>query len=218
VGTLAAGIAREINNPIGSILLNAQVALRLDPSRHDELQHLLRQIVDQTERCARIVQSVLRFAKRDPAERWTTDINSSVEHAERFVHAEVQRRRGVVTLDLAADLPPIQANPMEIEQVVVNLVLNAIQARERGVNVTISTSIREDVVRIAVVDDGPGIAKERLDNVFDPFYTGREREGGTGLGLSIVRGIVESHGGAIEALSSDQGGTTMVVELPYRLA
>ena len=215
IGTLAAGIAHEINNPIGAILLHAQSATRLDSSQQDELQHMLQQIIEQSMRCANIVRSVLRFAKQGTSEKWLTDINTSVQTAIRIVEQEAKAHGSAITLELGEALPQVGINPTEVEQVVVNLLLNSIQAADTGVSVTVATQAVDDRVRITVTDDGPGIPADKRDYVFDPFYTGRQRDGGTGLGLSIVRGIVESHSGTIVADCGDEGGTTVVIDLPF---
>jgi PAS domain S-box-containing protein len=215
IGTLAAGIAHEINNPIGAILLHAQAATRLDSSQQDELQHILHQIIEQSMRCGNIVRSVLRFAKQGPSEKWLTDINASVQKAARIVERNAKEHGSAITLALGEALPEVRINPTEVEQIVINLLLNSIQSADTGISATVTTQTVGDCVRISVADTGPGIPADKRDYVFDPFYSGRQHEGGVGLGLSIVRGIVESHGGTVDAACGDQGGTTVVVDLPF---
>ncbi len=214
VGTLAAGIAHEINNPIGAILLHAQAAKRLDPSRQEELQHMIGQIIEQSMRCGRIVHSVLRFAKQGANKERLTDINSCVRSALHIVEGDAKKRGASITLRLSEELPAVGVNSTEVEQVVVNLLQNSIQAAETGVNATVTTATVGNRLRLTVADDGPGIPLEKREYIFDPFFSGDEDKGGTGLGLSIVRGIIESHSGTIEALFPEEGGTTLVVDLP----
>jgi PAS domain S-box-containing protein len=214
IGALAAGIAHEINNPIGAILLYAQSAQLLEPSDDTARNRMLREIVEQSERCGRIVRSILQFAKQEATEKWLTDTNGAVIHACHIVEQDATARDAKIELDLSEGLAQITANPTELEQVFVNVLSNAVQSRDRGVRVTVRTLPIAGGVRVAVEDDGPGIAAEEQEFVFDPFYTSRKHEGGTGLGLSISRGIVESHGGTIEAQAREHGGTVVVIELP----
>jgi two-component system, NtrC family, sensor kinase len=116
---------------------------------------------------------------------------------------------------LAARLPQIMADPTEIEQVLMNLIRNAVEAAEQGrCRLTIKTEPRAGRVRLTVSDDGPGIPPEKLPHIFDPFFTTRRGSGGTGLGLSIVHAIIVSHGGSIEVKSRSEFGTRFTIELP----
>ncbi|HVU88931.1 MAG TPA: HAMP domain-containing sensor histidine kinase [Pirellulales bacterium] len=216
VGTLAAGIAHEINNPIGMILLSAEQALRMaDPdSRNDALRSLLRDIVDNTKRCGRIVKNILRFARQDAAARWPDDINSVVQHAIELTQTYVARRGGVVEVELAPSLPKVKLNPVELEQVFVNLICNGVEAAEDSPHVRIRSEHVGAGVRVTVKDNGRGIPLEQRGRIFDPFYTTRHEQGGTGLGLSLAYGIVTGHGGTIRVAEAAGGGTEMIVELP----
>jgi two-component system NtrC family sensor kinase len=212
LGTLAAGIAHEINNPIGAILLHAQNALLYEKSSEGKETNL-QEIVDQAERCGRIVKGVLQAAKQESRDRWLGDINVNVLRAKYLVQQEALDRGSTIDLRLN-DLPEIQVNPTEIEQVVVNLLQNAIQSRDRGVHVVARTEATPRTVRLIVEDDGPGVPLEAREYIFDPFHTTRLQKGGSGLGLSIVHGIVDSHGGTIGVESPEGGGTRIVIDLP----
>jgi signal transduction histidine kinase len=213
IGTLASGIAHEINNPLGMIQLVAETAVRStdDPERVEEM---LRQIINDVNRCSRIVKSVLRFATDQPTERWGSDLNNIIRRSLDFTR-EYATQHGVIAVDqLCEDLPSVLANPTELEQVFVNLISNAIHASEQGGSVRLETVQAGDRVRAIVRDEGCGMTRELVEHAFDPFYTTRLEQGGTGLGLSTCHGIVAGHGGTIELDSEERQGTTVIIELP----
>ena len=215
LGTLAAGIAHEINNPLGAILLTAQRGLAHSArgAGNDQTCEILGDIMRCAERCGRIVASVLQFARVGSSNRLPCDINALVRRADELTRAYAHQREAVVRYDLAEKLPQIHVNPVEMEQVVVNLLNNAIESRD-GVLVSVRTQPAADKVELAVTDNGRGMTAEQRSHIFDPFFTTRGREGGTGLGLSITHGIVASHGGKISVRSRTGKGTKMVVSLP----
>jgi PAS domain S-box-containing protein len=213
IGTLASGIAHEINNPLGMIQLVAETALRFtdDPERIEEM---LGQIISDVTRCSHIVKSVLRFAKEQPTEKWASDLNDIIRHSLDCTR-EYATRHGVVCVErLCKKLPSVQANPTELEQVFVNLISNAVNSCEPGGSVRLETEHAGDRVRAVVRDDGCGMTKDQVEHAFDPFYTTRLEQGGTGLGLSTCHGIVANHGGEIEIESKERQGTTVIIELP----
>ena len=216
VGTLSAGIAHEINNPVGSILASAQYALMVmaDPDGGEKVAESLRNIVAEARRCGQIVKSVLKFAREETTERWAADLNQIVGQA-RDHSLEMTRRYGA-TLDLALapGLPAVLVNPTEMEQLLANLIRNALQAGGYGIHVAVRTEARDGQVHLSVVDDGPGMPPEIREQIFDPFFTTREASGGTGLGLSMVHGIVSGHGGQVSVHSEPGRGTEVRVELP----
>ncbi len=216
VGTLAAGIAHEINNPIGGILLSAQSASAELEAAQDVrfVQTCLQEVIDDAKRCGRIVQSVLRFARQQPTEKWSHDVNGVVRRVSHLTQEAVTRHGGQLTLDLATDLPEVLLNPTEFEQVLVNLIQNALQTGPDGVRIGIQTEWLDAGVRIRVHDDGRGMSPQELERIYDPFYTTRGQSGGTGLGLSVVHGIVEAHGGHIDVQSAPAHGTTFSIVLP----
>jgi len=214
VGTLAAGIAHEINNPIGGILMAAQFALKYqaDPG---SVKTALDDIVRDGARCGRIVKNVLRFAQEAPSERSPADLNPVVQQAADLVQKYGEKKGSVIELVLAEKLPDVMLNPAEIEQVIVNLVGNAAQAG--ATRVVIRTESAPDAVRLVVEDNGSGISKEDAEHLFDPFYTTRHDRGGMGLGLSIVHGIVKDHEGEIDLDSQPGRGTRLTIRLPRAL-
>ncbi|HVU89323.1 MAG TPA: ATP-binding protein [Pirellulales bacterium] len=215
VGTLAAGIAHEINNPVGMMLLSAEQLLATSPAEEESVAHLAHDIINNAKRCGQIVKNVLRFAQHDSAEHRADDINAVVRSAVELVRSYAEQEGGLIRLELATDLPQVLLNRVELEQALVNLIRNGIEAAsERPTQVTISTTSTGSRVRITVSDNGRGIETEYRARVFDPFFTTRQGGGGTGLGLSLVYGIVTDHGGTIRIESPSEGGTSMIVELP----
>lgn len=216
IGTLAAGIAHELNNPLGSILLSAEHALSLEgrPEASPARKECLNSIISDAERCNHIVKGVLRFTRSESSEKVPCDLNTVVLATHDLTGQYVQERHSTLALDLAQDVPPVRANPLEIEQVIVNLIRNSIEAAREKADVVIRTELAGGNARIAVSDSGPGLSNYELQHIFDPFYTTRRSEGGTGLGLSVVHGIVTDHGGSICATRTSGGGTEIVIELP----
>jgi PAS domain S-box-containing protein len=211
LGTFAAGIAHQINNPVGSILLAAQFA-RDAGGDTDTVRTALEDIVSDAKRCGRVVRSVLEFARGDQQDRVPNDVNEIVRDA--MVHlAEYARERdAAVHLELAPGLPPVLASPSALEQVVANVVENAVDAGAR--RIVVHSSCDATVVSLCVEDDGRGVSEEDRRHLFDPFFTTRRSRGGTGLGLSIAHGIVTSHGGTMDLESELSRGTRVSIRLP----
>lgn len=216
LGTLAAGIAHEINNPLGAILLASQRALSIKdtPGGRTQLEELLNLIRDDVERCARIVSGVLKFSRQGSNDRTVTNLNDVVQSAVNLTRMYAIERRAAVNVVLSRDVTPLSMNQVEMEQVLVNLIRNAIEAGSEGVKLSVRTRQTERWVQVSVRDDGRGMTEEQKANLFDPFFTTRQPEGGTGLGLSIVHGIVAMHGGTIDVKSQPDRGTTVCVKLP----
>lgn len=216
IGTLAAGVAHEINNPVGSILLSAQLAQKqMEVSKDlDAVSKHLASIVDDALRCGRIVKNVLTFSRPTSTEKTLTDLNDVVQSAESLARKYVSSRNATLSLHLENDLPPVLLNSTEMEQVLINLIRNALESKSEGVTVDITTKNDTDRVFLLLEDNGAGIAADELQRLFDPFYTTRRSEGGTGLGLSISYSIVQEHGGTITVESSVGEGTCVKLELP----
>ena len=214
IGTLAAGIAHEINNPVNSILVNAEAALLERGGDGWDTRAALERIVGEAVRCGRIVRDVLDFARAEHTEKTRHDLNQAVaaglERCRRFLEDPPP-----VDLDLGEGLPEVLVSPLELEQVLVNLLRNAQHAaRGDDLRVEIATRAAGGRARLTVGDNGRGMPPEIAARVFDPFFSTRRRDGGTGLGLSLVHSIVEEHGGTIDVLSRPGAGTTFVIELP----
>ena len=218
IGTLAAGIAHEINNPVGSILACAQYALasQNDPEGTEIMLQQLENIVLDSRRCGRIVKSVLQFACNEPTEKWMEDLNEVVRRAVALTRNFVAEHSALISLDLLEEPLPTIMNPIQMEQVVVNLLRNAIEAGSRRPHATVRTRQVRNELHLSVSDDGHGIRPEDLSRVFDPFFSKRRSEGGTGLGLSVVHGIIREHYGKVKVESSPGVGTTITITLPVR--
>ena len=223
LGQLVSGIAHELNNPLTSIMGYAQLLLGhgLPPARLSEA----RNVYHEAERARRIVKNLLYFARENKPERTRVDLNEIVERTLALRSYELKVENIMVECDLAPSLPQTMADPYQLQQVVLNLVVNAEQAllegRGRG-HVWIRTKHviqsvgdrSEHRILLEVSDDGPGIPPEIASRVFDPFFTSKPSGVGTGLGLSIVYGIVHQHGGEVTLESQPGTGTRFVVDLP----
>jgi len=217
LGTFAAGVAHELNNPLGTILLAAEEA-RACVHDSEVTARALDDIADDAKRAARIVRSVLRFAKEEPTERSRVDLRDCVERALARTRPYC-RERGVALELRSAPIPlEIVANATEIEQLVQNLVSNAAEACDRDRRIRVEVDLDGAEVTLTIADEGRGMTSTEIEHAFDPFYTTRSREGGSGLGLSICHGIVQTHDGGIEIESAPGYGTRVRVRLPRAAA
>lgn len=244
LGILVAGVAHEINNPNGLILLNMPILREVYQDaeevldvryRHQgdftlgglpysrmrgEVPHLLEEMQEGANRIKRIVEELKDFARQDtsaPVE--TVDFNAVVQAAVRLVDSSLRSSTKRFEAQYAPSLPPIMGNAQRIEQVVVNMVLNACQALpdiERGIFLTTFHDQAAGVVVLKLTDEGVGIAPEHIAHLTDPFFTTRRENGGTGLGLSVSATIVKEHNGSLEFDSTPGSGTTVTLTLPER--
>lgn len=214
VGTLASGMAHELNNPIGAILMVAQDALALlQPSTDTTpVVEALGHISQEAQRCGRIIRSMLQFARNEPSDKWPYAMKDVVERAKELLRLEAVHPGVTIDLDLHNDLPLVVLNPTEMEQALVNLLQNAIAADSTYIVVQTAFTLRN--VQVIVRDNGKGMTDEQQLYAFEPFYTTRQVQGGTGLGLSLARSIVTEHQGTIQCVSHPDEGTTFTIELP----
>jgi len=215
IGELAAGVAHEINNPLTGILGFSQRLLR--KSTDQEVSQGLEIIHSEALRAAKVVQNLLTFARRRKPTKEYSDINDILGRTLELRAYELETSNIEVVTDLAPSLPKTIANFQQIEEVFLNIIMNAEQAMSEtngGGKLTIKTQVITGNITVSFTDNGPGIPAEHLDKVFDPFFTTKEEGGGTGLGLSICHGIVVEHGGRIYARSKPGKGATFIVELP----
>ncbi len=213
-GELVAGIAHEINNPLTGILVYASL-ITSDPKLHDDLKPDLEIIVRETQRCAGIVKGLLDFSRETPLQKKPLELQQVLEEALNLVVHQTLFHDIVITRRYAVDIPPVMADHNQIEQVFINLLLNAGQAMTGSGELTVSTGLLSDGASLfaAIGDSGCGIPEEQLVKIFDPFFTTKEQEG-TGLGLSVSYGIIANHGGKIGVESIVGKGTTFTVVLP----
>ncbi len=216
VGTLASGIAHQINNPVGAISAAAEYALLVGDGEDAAKirEESLRRIVDESARAGRIVRDILRFARHGETTKWPEDLAAVVRRSVEAARDYVSGLGGRIEMDVSSVGLPVAVSPIEIEQMIVNLVYNAAESREGGAHVVVSLSRVEDHAIVSVSDDGRGMTADERARAFDPFFTTRVREGGSGLGLAIVHAIVEDHHGTIDIASAPGCGTTIRIEFP----
>ena len=213
IGRLAAGIAHEINNPLTSILTFAHL-MREKESIDAQDTEDLDLIIHETKRAADIVQGLLDFARERPAVKEPLSVNDVVRRTVRLIRNQKLFRNVTIEEDLSDDLPAVNGDTNRLQQVVLNLCLNAREATEDGGTIHIGTRAKEGEVILEVRDTGHGIKPEDLEQIFEPFFSTKPVGQGTGLGLSVTYGIVDQHGGRIEVESEVGVGTTFVVLLP----
>jgi PAS domain S-box-containing protein len=215
IGELAAGTAHELNNPLTSVIGFSQLLMEKDIP--DDIREDIELIYNEAQRAANVTRNLLTFGRKHAPVKQPNQINNIIEDVlklrayEHNVNSIEAKRR------LAPDLPEIMVDYFQMQQVFLNIIINAeyfmTEAHKRG-TLTITTKKQNGSVRISIADDGPGISRENLSRIFDPFFTTKEAGKGTGLGLSICHGIVAEHGGQIYARSQPSKGATIVIELP----
>lgn len=218
MGTVLASVAHELNNPLA--VAQMQLDLLAEELHDSALQDQIAELQQATERCTRIVQNFLTLARRNPPQRTPVQLNAVVQAVLQLLAHTLHLDNVVVYQELADDLPLMGADASQLQQVVVNLVLNAQQALHGDTSesrcVTLAT--RHDAARarvtLEVADTGPGIPAALQSRIFEPFFTTKPVGVGTGLGLSVCQGIVESHGGTIRVVSQPGHGAVFCVELP----
>ncbi len=217
IGELASGVAHELNNPLTGILGFSE--LLLDKDVPEDIKGDLKVINREAQRTAQVVRNLLTFARRHETTKKPIDINQAIQSVLDLRAYEQKVHNIEVVTNFVPTLPALTADIFRLQQVFVNIIINAeyfmVQAHERG-TLTITTERDGDIIRASFADDGPGIKKEHLRHLFDPFFTTKEVGKGTGLGLSICHGIVTEHGGRIYAESTPDKGATFIIELPIK--
>jgi two-component system NtrC family sensor kinase len=214
IGRLAAGVAHEINNPLGGILTFSMLALE-DCDDDHPLKQSLEVIVKQTLRCRETVKGLLDFARQSSSTPSLTEVNSVVDKTLLLLENQASFQNIRTVRNFASDLPPVLIDAGQLQQVVMNIVINAADAMEESGVLTIETSRdpRNTEILVRISDTGKGIPEEILPLIFEPFFTTKKVGKGTGLGLSIVHGIVTRAGGKIDVSSSSRGAT-FTIRLP----
>jgi two-component system NtrC family sensor kinase len=226
LGQLAASVAHEINNPLSGVLNLSMLMQRvlkddgIPPDRIAEFRRYLGQVTTETARVGRIVSDLLAFSRRSKPQRTYADLNAIIKSSINLLSHKLKLANADVRLELQEDLPRVLCDGSQIQQVVVNLVMNAADSLQSasGGGITISTKVGTpaDSVRLVVSDTGEGIRRENLSRIFDPFFTTKGEGKGVGLGLAVVFGIVDSHGGDVDVQSTVGIGTTFTVVLPLQ--
>jgi len=218
LGRLAAGVAHELNNPLGGILVYSHL-LREDTGPDDPRYSNIEKIIKESNRCRLIVKSLLDFARQSRPVFDRVDVNSVVVEALDNIRRERIFENIAVARNLDEDLPPVMADGSQIQEVFENIIRNAAEVLDGSGELTItSRRVRDDdgnpAVEVLFEDTGPGIPDDRLDRIFDPFYTTKAKGHGTGLGLAVSAGIMERHNGSITVRNRPQGGAAFSVRLP----
>lgn len=218
IGEMAAGIAHELNSPLTAILGNSQLLLR-KTSHQDSAYSLLNDIKNCGDRCKRIIKSLLTFSHQDVYIFEEFSLNEAIKQVLNLLKYQLDKTEITIKLELHEGLPSIKGSQQQIEQIIVNLLLNARDALEisrstENKEITVKTAFHNSEVQLSVQDNAIGIEEIRLTEIFHPFYTTKEKEKGTGLGLSVSLGIAEAHGGTIEVSSKIGKGSKFLLRLP----
>jgi two-component system, NtrC family, sensor kinase len=217
VGTLTAGVAHELNNPINNITLTAHMLLEDHTTlSQKEQQEMIRDIVQEAARTQRIVASLLDFARQSESKVEPLDLGSVAQQTLTLAQNQLTLKGVRAKLEVIPHLPRIHGDPQQLTQVVLNLILNAVEVTSRGgeIDLSVRPDRQEGFLALTVRDYGPGIPDHLLPQIFDPFFTTKARGKGTGLGLSIAQGIVAKHGGRLTVDTIVDQGSTFRVCLP----
>jgi len=213
IGQLASGVAHELNEPLGNILGFAQLAKKC-PGLPKQAEQDIEKAVIASLHAREVVKKLMLFARRMPPKKTQVNLNQLVEEGLYFLESRCTKEGIELVRLLSSDLPEITADPGQLTQVLVNLIVNAIQAMPEGGRLTVQTLTGKGYISLIVEDTGVGMSEEVKKNIFIPFFTTKEVDLGTGLGLSVVHGIVTSHGGSIKVDSKLGRGTQFEVKLP----
>ena len=213
IGQLAAGVAHELNEPLGNVLGFAQLAQK-QPGLPEQVAGDLEKIVATCLHARQIINNLMLFSRQMPPQKSRLDLNAVLEEGLDFLESRCARNGIAVVRQLSRELPEITADASQLRQVFVNLVVNAIHAMPGGGTLKVKTHSTGDRVVLCVEDDGIGMSEQVLREIFVPFFTTKDVNEGTGLGLPVVHGIVISHGGTIHAESAPGRGTRFDIQLP----
>ncbi|MBN1908803.1 MAG: hypothetical protein JW818_03610 [Pirellulales bacterium] len=213
IGQLSAGVAHELNEPLGNILAFAQLAQKC-PELSPQVVRDIEKIVVTSLHAREIVKKLMLFARQMPPQTTQVNLNVTIEEGLYFLESRCAKSGVVLERRFAPCLPTITADPSQLHQVLVNLVVNAIQAMPTGGTLKIVTSVDDRHVILTVEDDGMGMSQDILEQIFLPFFTTKDVNEGTGLGLAVVHGIVVSHGGRIDVESTPGKGTRFELRFP----
>jgi two-component system NtrC family sensor kinase len=219
LGMLAAGVAHEVNNPLGAILTLTALTLE-DMQKDDPNRGNLEEVVRQSARCRDIVRGLLDFSRQSKTEKELVDVNKIIEETLALVAKQAQFFNVNIIRNCDPDLPWVMGDQSQLQQVFMNILMNAVQAMDERGTITVVTRhvASASCIELAISDTGRGIPAEQIDRIFDPFFTSKTSGEGTGLGLSIAYGIVTTHGGTISVRSEIGKGSTFTIRLPLTAA
>ena len=215
IGELAGGVAHEVNNPLQIILSRVQLML-VQHRGEEKVTAGLNLVENNVKRISRIIRALLGFARHNTKDmEWVGfDLAQSIQQACALVKHQLDARRIDIAVECEDDIPEMIGNVGELEQVFINLILNARNAMPEGGELRISARRDDDAVEVRFADTGTGVAPEHLDRIFEPFFTTRADEGGTGLGLAVSYRIIEMHQGSLTVESTPGEGATFTIRLP----
>ncbi|MCK4752900.1 MAG: PAS domain-containing sensor histidine kinase [Planctomycetes bacterium] len=213
IGMLAAGVAHELNEPLGSVLGFAQLAKKC-PGVPVSAGQDIEKIEAASLHAREIIRKLLVFARQMPSEKTHVNLNQVVEEGLYFFGARCAKAGVELVRELSPDMPEITADKAQLNQLLVNLVVNALQSMPEGGNITIQTQFHDRNVLLIVEDTGCGMSNEVIEQIFIPFFTTKDVGHGTGLGLPVVHGIVTAHGGSIDVKSKPGCGTRFEIRIP----
>ncbi len=220
MGELVASIAHEVNQPLGAIVTNGQACVRLlsrDVPDLEKTREVIGRMIDDGMRASEVIKRIRDLLHKAPSEKASLNINETIQEVIALVGSDVLRSQVKLRAELAADLPPVDGDRIQLQQVILNLILNAkdamsaIQALPRDMLIKSRKSRAGEVV-VAVRDSGAGLDPNDIDRIFEPFFTTKSK--GMGLGLSISRTIIEAHGGTLCAVPNEHRGATVQFTLP----
>ena len=213
-GQLGAGIAHEIKNPLAGILGLTQLSMR-KLEEEDPIRNNLKIIEKETHRCTTIIQNLMKFARQEKVEFAPVDLNQVAKDAMAIVEHQLEMNKVKIAKELQESLPSIHGNANQLQQVVINLMINAQQAMEgRAGQVKVVSASKNGHVKLKIIDNGPGIPEDIQTKIFEPFYTTKAVGKGTGLGLSVSYGIIKEHKGDIQLKSKEEKGTAFTLTFP----
>jgi len=215
MGTLAAGVAHEVNNPLASISSLIQM-MQSNNNIDERTKENLKLISTQIQRISQVTKDMMDFARVRPAAQSLISINQTIETSLRLASFDKSFQKLEIKKSFQADLPQIFADFDQLQQVFLNLFLNSRDAMPNGGELSIKTYLDDDFIQIEIADSGIGIENKDLKKIFDPFFTTKPAGQGTGLGLAVCYGIITAHNGKIEPLSNDKGGITFLISLPVQ--
>jgi two-component system NtrC family sensor kinase len=218
LGRMAAGVAHELNSPLTGIVTFAHLMMKRIPPENTQDAEDLKVIIDQAERCSRIVRGLLGFSRKTASEKAYVDMNTLIENTLSMVRNQAKFYNIAFDVRLDKSIPEVNADPNQIQQVFLNLLINAADAMEEKGKITISSRMIEEgedkFVEVEFTDTGPGIPEDIRSKVFEPFFTTKPAGKGTGLGLAVSYGIIKKHEGQIFVKSEHGQGASFFVRLP----
>jgi two-component system NtrC family sensor kinase len=217
LGRMAAGVAHEINSPLTGIVTFAHLMLKRTPPENTQDVEDLNIIIDQAERCSKIIKGLLGFSRKSSSEKNIINLNTLLENTLAMVRHQSRFYNIIFDLQLDSSLPEVNVDPNQIQQVFLNLLINAADAMEKKGKITLATRPVENnglFAEVEVTDSGPGIPENIVSKIFEPFFTTKPVGKGTGLGLAVSYGIIKKHEGTIFVRNSPGNGASFCIQLP----